>query len=437
MITFLTYAVIILVISTAVYLIRISDLSRDIRGEREEIVTDSENRQSAIMFIVFMVSLFAGYAWLIMEYGSALLPKAASEHGTAIDSLMNINLWIVNIVFVIINVLLFGFAFKYERSKVETADFYPHNNKLELVWTIIPSIFLAGIIIYGLSVWSAYNKIIVDSTLWIAGIVLLATGVAVFTVLKNLAVEIKMTVGGSLMLFGMFFISYYFIATKSYDVAADTEEPILIELYAKQFDWTARYAGADNELGAAHVRYIEGANTLGLNEEDKKGMDDKLVRTEFHIPKGYPVKFLIRSQDVIHSAYMPHFRAQVNAVPGMPTSFSFTPIYTTKEMRADSKVGKKYENINELRSKKGEEPVEFDYVLLCNKICGAAHYNMRMTIVVDELEDYNAWIAKQKTFLESTTASADTEEGSDAEQEAADENNQTTEVKEQTTEIKK
>jgi len=323
---------------------------------------------------------------------------------------MNFNLWIVNIVFVVINVLLFAFAFRYERSKVETAEYYPHNNKLELIWTILPSLFLAVIIIYGLSIWSEYNKIVVNSSLWIAGIVLIATGVAVFVVLKNLAAEIKMTVGGSLLLFGMFFISYYFIATKSYDATADTQEPILIELYARQFDWTARYAGADKELGAAHVRYIEGVNTVGLNPEDKKGMDDKLVKNEFHIPKGYPVKFLIRSQDVIHSAYMPHFRAQVNAVPGMPTSFSFTPIYTTKEMREDSKVGKKYDNINELRSKRGKEAVEFDYVLLCNKICGATHYNMRMTIVVDELEDYNAWISKQKTFKELTSGSVDKEQ---------------------------
>ena len=50
------------------------------------------------------------------------------------------------------------------------------------------------------------------------------------------------------------------------------------------------------------------------------------------------------------------------------------------------------------RIKRGDDPIEFDYVLLCNKICGASHYNMQMKIVVDEQKDYDAWIAKQKTF---------------------------------------
>ncbi len=402
MVSLLTYILIGLVIATVVYLARIYDLSRDLKGEREEVVTPAENKQSALFFVLFLVALFASYAWLVIEYSPMLLPKSASVHGESIDSLMNLNLWVVNIVFVVINAILFLFAFRYESSKVEKAEFYPHNNKLELLWTVIPSIFLAVIIIYGLSVWSNYNKIEVNASLWIAGLVLIGTGVAIFTLFRTLIKEIKLIVGGSLMLFGAFFISYYFIAKASTSAEELAVEPLKIELYARQFDWTARYAGADKQLGAAHVRYIEGANTLGINAEDKAGMDDKIVRNEFHIPKGVPVEFSIRSQDVIHSAYMPHFRAQVNAVPGMPTKISFTPTITTSEMRNEEHVKNKYANINSIREKRGEEPVEFDYVLLCNKICGATHYNMRMTIVVDEPADYQKWISEQKSFAELT-----------------------------------
>ena len=93
---------------------------------------------------------------------------------------------------------------------------------------------------------------------------------------------------------------------------------------------------------------------------------------------------------------MPHFRAQMNCVPGMITEFKFKPIKTTTEMRKDAYVKQLMAGINEVRAKKGEEAVEFDYILLCNKICGASHYNMQMTIVVDTEKDYNAWIAKQK-----------------------------------------
>jgi cytochrome c oxidase subunit 2 len=114
----------------------------------------------------------------------------------------------------------------------------------------------------------------------------------------------------------------------------------------------------------------------------------------------------MRSQDVLHSAYMPHFRAQMNCVPGMVTSFSFIPSVTTAEMREKPAMIEKVANINTIRAKKsadlvakGEpalDPYTFDFLLLCNKICGASHYNMQMTIIVDSESDYNAWLAKQK-----------------------------------------
>jgi cytochrome c oxidase subunit 2 len=75
-------------------------------------------------------------------------------------------------------------------------------------------------------------------------------------------------------------------------------------------------------LGKANVRYIEGTNTLGVDLSDPNAQDDFSV-PELHLPKGRRVIFKIRSQDVLHSAYMPHFRAQMNCVPGMVTQFSF------------------------------------------------------------------------------------------------------------------
>ena len=104
----------------------------------------------------------------------------------------------------------------------------------------------------------------------------------------------------------------------------------------------------------------------------------------------------MRSRDVIHSAFMPHFRAQMNCVPGMVTEFRFTPNKTTAEMRKDPYVIKMMKEINDVRAKQNKEPIEFDFMLLCNKICGGSHYNMPMTIIVESEKDYNAWIAKQK-----------------------------------------
>jgi cytochrome c oxidase subunit 2 len=154
-------------------------------------------------------------------------------------------------------------------------------------------------------------------------------------------------------------------------------------------------------LCKANVRYIEGVNNLGVDLSDPNAQDD-FTSSELHIPKGTRVIFKLRSQDVLHSAYMPHFRAQMNCVPGMVTNFSFIPTVTTAEMRDNPDMIEKVANINNIRTKKSAElvakgepaldPYTFDYLLLCNKICGASHYNMQMKIVVDTPEEYKAWL---------------------------------------------
>jgi len=245
--------------------------------------------------------------------------------------------------------VLHYFAFKYRGRKDQKATFYADNDKLEFIWTIIPTIVLAGLIIYGLFTW---------------------------TDIMNVNTE---------------------------------DDPMVIELYAYQFDWRARYSGEDNTLGEANVRLIEGANQLGVDTSDPNAQDDIIVN-ELHLPAGRKILFKMRSQDVLHSAYMPHFRAQMNCVPGMITQFAFTPIITTMEMRERKEMVDKVNRINVIRNEKSKklvangdealEPYIFDYLLLCNKICGATHYNMQMKIVVDTQEEYDAWISQQATVAQ-------------------------------------
>jgi cytochrome c oxidase subunit 2 len=110
-------------------------------------------------------------------------------------------------------------------------------------------------------------------------------------------------------------------------------------------------------------------------------MDDQIVKGEFHLPVGREVEFVFRSRDVIHSAYMPQFRTQMNTVPGVPTRFKMTPTITTDSMRMVL-----------------DNP-DFDYVLLCNKVCGAAHFNMQMKVVIESEEAYDAWMSEQGEFI--------------------------------------
>jgi cytochrome c oxidase subunit 2 len=134
------------------------------------------------------------------------------------------------------------------------------------------------------------------------------------------------------------------------------------------------------------------------------------VVQELHLPVGREVIFKMRSQDVLHSAYMPHFRAQMNCVPGMITEFAFTPNITTDQMRMDPDVTAKVKKINKIRVEKSKElvasgdtaldPYEFDFLLLCNKICGASHYNMQMKIIVETEKEFEEWMSSQQTFAQ-------------------------------------
>ncbi len=181
--------------------------------------------------------------------------------------------------------------------------------------------------------------------------------------------------------------------------SSNAKDPLVIEVYAKQFKWEARYAGNDNTLGQGNVNFIKGINTMGVNMDDQYSKDD-VPSDVLYLPKGRKVVFNFRSQDVIHSAYMPHFRAQMNCVPGMVTHFAFTPSVTTQEMRKNQDIVNKVNNINAIRKEKGEDSYEFDYLLLCNKICGSSHYNMQMKIVVVEEAEFNTWLASQKTMAQ-------------------------------------
>jgi cytochrome c oxidase subunit 2 len=388
-----------------VQLMKIYDLAAKVRGNKsQEKVTRGENMLMANLMLVFMVAFFGFIIWLIFKYGAnAGLYKAASEHGEKLDWLLMINWYIILPVFFFTNSLLFIFSWRYYHREERKALYYPHNNKLELVWTILPAIALAIIIVFGIRTWN--------------------------------------------------------------DIMYNKEKGQVVEVYAYQFGWLVRYAGVDNQLGEANYKLVSSTNPLGVitdksindtyEEIDKKvsnidqelkgnrnangdllipkskadkkleelerlkrrkyrieaaidkgesnataysTSDDDVVVQELHLVKDQPYTFIFRSKDVIHCPWLPHFRAQINAVPGMETSFKLTPTITTKEMRTMPEVQEHYKNINEIHNERKrrigeeEEKVLFDYVLLCNKICGAGHSNMQLKVIVETQEEFENWI---------------------------------------------
>jgi cytochrome c oxidase subunit 2 len=307
---------------------------------RGVIATDKDNDRQGKYFILFGIFIYALMIYCLIGMNVLMLPESASYEGENDDLLFDISFWMIGIVQFIMQFIIFFFTYKYRGKKTNKAKFYADNHMLELIWTIIPGVVIIVLIGFGIFQWT--EVMYVD----------------------------------------------------------ESEDPIQIEVYAKQFAWQARYAGADNTLGLGNVNFIDETNNpIGVDMSDPASLDDIPV-TELHLPKGKKVLFKFRSQDVLHSAYMPHFRAQMNCVPGMVTQFAFTPKYTTEEMREQSEVMDKTRGINKIRSKKGEDLYEFDYVLLCNKICGASHYSMQMKIIVEEEEDYKKWLAEQATYAE-------------------------------------
>lgn len=380
MMNILLLAVILLAIATSVRLMRVFDISAKLRGREPYEISESENNTNAIMFLLSMFGLFGMFIYYTWKYYNKenILLISASEHGKAVDGLLALNFVVITIAFFITEALLLWFAYRYRYNKKRKALHYAHNNRLELVWTIIPAIVLTVLILRGLIVWN--NNI---------------------------------------------------YPTKDPD-------KLDIELYARQFDWTARFAGDDKTLGECDFTMINDFNPIGVitpeliheqldslenklrreeyrrdfgflggDEYDKcvtgirrlkfqinqvmefehqleenkfeATYDDIILQNEIHIPVNRTVQLHFRSQDVIHSAYLPHFRVQMYCVPGVKTGFSFKPIMTTREMQ--NKLGKP----------------DFNYVLYCNNICGNAHFNMLMTIVVDTEEDFQKWYKEQKT----------------------------------------
>ncbi|MEY8019422.1 cytochrome c oxidase subunit II [Muriicola sp. SD30] len=344
MTTLLTIFVLVLVAIAIWQMTKIFELSQ-IKADNSQVANDKDNKNNGYLMFAFLIFIYAITIFSFWKYTKVLLPEAASEHGSSYDELMLWSFVIIFIVQTITQALLHYFSYKYRGEKGKKALFYADNDRLEFIWTIIPVVVLAGLILWGLYTW-----------------------------------------------------------TNIMDVN-DEDDPLIVELYAQQFNWTARYGGGDNVLGGANVRMIDidRANVLGLDESDPYSGDDVIVK-ELHLPVGRKVNFRFRSQDVLHSAYMPHFRAQMNCVPGMITEFSFTPTITTEEMRLKPDVIDKVKRTNAIRAERaanGEpnsDPWEFDYVLLCNKICGKSHYNMQMKIIVESEEDYNAWMESQQTF---------------------------------------
>ena len=187
--TALLTIIIVLFVAVALWqMVKIFDLAQ-VGSSNTQIADDNDNRLNGYLmmgFLVFIYAITIASFWYLGDL--PLVSNAASAHGPDIDNLMIISMIIIFIVQTITQFLLHYFAFKYKGEKGRKALFYADNNLLEAIWTIIPVIVLAGLIIWGLFTWNDIMNV------------------------------------------------------------NEEEDPLIIELYAQQFNWKVRYSGNDNVL---------------------------------------------------------------------------------------------------------------------------------------------------------------------------------------------
>ncbi|HVV07277.1 MAG TPA: cytochrome c oxidase subunit II [Puia sp.] len=243
-----------------------------LKGEKKNF--EQNNRVNGFLMIAFLVLGLIGVWWCNDLYKGKILGESASKHGEEIDTMLYITIAITGVVFFITQILLFWFAYKYQYSEKRKAYYFPHDNRLEIVWTVVPAIALTVLVGFGLFYWFRI------------------TGEA-------------------------------------------PKDALQVEVTGKQFGWIFRYPGQDNTFGKKYFKNIsdKDGNSLGLLWDDPYTHDDIVVGNEMYIIKNRPVKLIINSRDVVHDVGLVHFRMKMDAVPGTPTTMWFVPKYTTDEMK--------------------------------------------------------------------------------------------------------
>jgi len=241
MLNLIIVVAVVLVIAVLFTAYRVTALVKVVKRDpkEEETEVSKNNSFQGVLMLLFLIAGIAGFFYFsIVEYDNYNLP-IASEHAVITENLFWTTMAVTVFVFILTQIFLFGFGWKYRYKKENKANYYPHNKKLEMIWTIVPAIVLDWLIIAGLQQWNVI------------------TGPA-------------------------------------------PEESEVVEVMGYQYAWAFRYPGKDGELGDSDFRKIDAINSMGIDLDDQRGHDD-FMPTQLVIPKGKPVLLNIKGRDVIHS----------------------------------------------------------------------------------------------------------------------------------------
>jgi len=358
----LIIGILVLIGIVSVQIGKMTELSATLRGEEE--AQYNSNRYQALYGMIFLVGFLVFCVVSAFYYENWMLGygphESASDHGLLLDSIFNVTLFFTGIVFVVTHVLLFWFAYKFKGTKDRKALFIAHDNRLELIWTGIPAVVMAFLVIKGLVAW---NEVMAD--------------------------------------------------------VPEGEDHIEIEATGMQYAWTMRYPGPDGALGKKNFRLINPINALGQDWSDPKNLDDIVSSAPgevIYLPKGKKVRVRITSRDVLHNFDLPHFRVKMDAIPGLPTYFVFTPNTTTEEYRErlgsmgpDGKpLYPEYHALSDPEDPDSPPLWEsFNFELACAELCGKSHYSMKRVVEIVEPEKWERWMSGQNSYYLSAIRGTD------------------------------
>jgi len=338
------------VILLAVFIVQIGkarELASIVRNDPAE--QDEINKFHAGLGMIFMITFLTACVVSFIYYIPTTLgwgPNiAASAHGPEIDYLFNLTLFFTFIVFVLTHIALFWFTWKYKGKQGGIGLYWAHNETLEMVWMIIPSVVMTFLVVGGLQAW---NNIMLD--------------------LPENAVSVVLP-------------------------EADGEY-LEIEATGSQFLWYLRYPGRDGKIGTKYFTQINSSNQLGQTWTDEKNMDD-FMTTEIVLPVGKPVRVRITARDVLHNFYIRDMRVKTDAVPGMPTYFNFTPTVTTDSMRRRLSEQPEWQ-VPDKNDDTKQRWETYNYELACAELCGNGHYSMRNLVKIVSEEEYLNWLDEQE-----------------------------------------
>ena len=224
-----------------------------------------------------------------------------------IDSTIELTFWMTGAVYVAVLGFMTYCVIRFKNKEGQKAAYEPESKKAEVILTVLTTIGVAGLLAPGLIVWDDY--------------------------------------------------------------VSPPEDAMPIEAMGQQWYWSFRLPGKDGILGTTDARNINADNPFGMNKNDPNGQDDILIEgDDLHLELEKPVKFLLRSIDVLHNFYVPQFRAKMDLVPGMVTFYWIRPT------------------------------VAGNYEILCAELCGVGHHAMRGYVQVDNADDYQTWLNDQSTF---------------------------------------